>query len=67
MHTGSLSLSAGGPDITAMIFHDFLYDGEPDTAAALRGVAGSVRTVKSFKYLGQIPLRDASASLLRTS
>lgn len=58
MHTGTFSFFARRPNITAMVFHNLLYDRQPYPAAALRRISGRVRAVKTFENIRQVFCRD---------
>lgn len=64
MHTGAFVLLTRSPYIAAVVFYNLLYNGQPDSAASLRGIAGRVRPVKTLKYIRQILGRDALSVVL---
>lgn len=64
MHTGAFTLFGCCPYIAAVILDDLLHNRKSDAAAALGGIAGSIRAVEPLKDLLQILLRDSLAVVL---
>ena len=60
MHTSIFAFFTGRPDISAVVFNDLLDNREPDSASALRGISGCVRSVESLKDPWQILLWNAA-------
>ena len=64
MHTGAFVLLTRSPYIAAVVFYNLLYNGQPDSAASLGGIAGRVRPVKPLKYIRQILVRYSLSVVL---
>lgn len=64
MHTGAFTLFGCCPYIAAVILDDLLHNRKSDAAAALGGIARSIRAVEPLKDLLQILLRDSLAVVL---
>src|SRR5262245_48696556 len=55
--------AAGNGDMTAVGFDERLCDGQSDAGAAMIAVAGGVRPVEAFEYMGQVVDGDTFAGI----